>query len=138
MFIHIIFNAFVLLRWTQEELKKVIALLHNPEFDSKDIDPDLHQRMHNAVLDGRIKCFNMREPGDKDGDQDLNLWARELEDVLREIMEDPVFKGNQNFKFEMYIVHHMYIHVMIQFISVYHVYRHVYTAYRPVHTDFQP
>ena len=101
MFIHIIFNAFVLLRWTREELKKVIAMLHNPEFDSKDIDPDLHQRMHNAVLDGRIKCFNMREPGDKDGDQDLNLWARELEDVLREIMEDPVFKGNQNFKFEM-------------------------------------
>ena len=101
MFIHIIFNAFVLLRWTQEELKKVIAMLHNPEFDSKDIDPDLHQQMHNAVLDGRIKCFNMREAGDKDGDQDLNLWARELEDVLREIMEDPVFKGNQNFKFEM-------------------------------------
>ena len=38
---------------------------------------------------------------DADGDQDLNLWARELEDVVREIMEDPVFKGNQNFKFEM-------------------------------------
>ena len=38
---------------------------------------------------------------DADGDQDLNLWARELEDVCREIMEDPVFKGNQNFKFEI-------------------------------------
>jgi hypothetical protein len=25
---------------------------------------------------------------------------RELEDVVREIMEDPVFKGNQNFSFE--------------------------------------
>ena len=24
-----------------------------------------------------------------------------FEDVVREIMEDPVFKGNQNFKFEM-------------------------------------
>ena len=35
------------------------------------------------------------------GDQDLQLWAREFEDVVREIMEDPVFKGNQNFKFEM-------------------------------------
>ena len=42
----------------------------------------------------------MRE-SDADGDQDLHLWARELEDVCREIMEDPVFKGNQNFKFEM-------------------------------------
>jgi hypothetical protein len=94
-------SCFVLPRWTREELRKVIAMLHNPEFDSMDVDPDLHQRMHNAVLDGRIKCFNMREPGDADGDQDLNLWAREMEDVVREIMEDPVFKGNQNFKFEM-------------------------------------
>jgi hypothetical protein len=87
-------------RWTQEELKKVIAMLQNPEFDSKDIDPDLHKRMDRAVKDGRIKRFNMRE-SEADGDQDLDLWAREIEDVVREIMEDPVFKGNQNFKFEM-------------------------------------
>ena len=91
---------YVLPRWTQEELKKVIAMLQNPEFDSKDIDPDLHKRMDKAVQDGSIKCFNMRE-SDADGDQDLHLWARELEDVVREILEDPVFKGNQNFKFEM-------------------------------------
>jgi hypothetical protein len=26
---------------------------------------------------------------------------RELEDLVLEIMEDPIFKGNQNFKFEM-------------------------------------
>ena len=91
---------YVLPRWTQEELKKVIAMPQNPEFDSKDIDPDLHKRMDKAVQDGRIKCFNMRE-SDADGDQDLHLWTRELEDVVREILEDPVFKGNQNFKFEM-------------------------------------
>jgi hypothetical protein len=35
-----------------------------------------------------------------DGDQDLNTWLRELEDLVCEIMEDPIFKGNQNFKFE--------------------------------------
>ena len=93
-------SFFLLPRWTKEELKKVIAMLQNPEFDSKDIDPDLHKRMDKAVLDGRIKCFNMRE-SDADGDQDLNLWLRELEDVVQEIMEDPIFKGNQNFKFEI-------------------------------------
>ena len=87
-------------RWTAEELKKVIAMLRNPEFDSKDLDPDLHKRMEKAVEDGRIRCFNMRE-GPADGDQDLNFWIREIEDVVREIMEDPVFKGNQNYKFEM-------------------------------------
>ena len=93
-------SFFLFPRWTKAQLKKVIAMLQNPEFDSKDIDPDLHKRMDKAVLDGRIKCFNMRE-STADGDQDLNLWLRELEDVVQEIMEDPIFKGNQNFKFEI-------------------------------------
>ena len=75
-------------------------MLKRPEFDSKEIDPDLHKRMNKAVEDGRIKCFNMRE-SNLDGDQDLNLWIREVEDIVREIMEDPIFKGNQNYKFEM-------------------------------------
>ena len=75
-------------------------MLQDPEFNSQELDPDLHRRMQKSVEDGRIKCFNLRE-GEADGDQDLNLWVRELEDVVREIMEDPVFKGNQNFSFEM-------------------------------------
>jgi hypothetical protein len=69
-------------------------------FNSKELDPDLHKRMQQAVEDGRIKCFDLRE-GPADGDQDLHLWTREFEDVVREIMEDPVFKGNQNFSFEL-------------------------------------
>ena len=31
-------------RWTAAELKKVIAMLQHLDFDSKDIDPDLHKR----------------------------------------------------------------------------------------------
>ena len=77
-------------KWTAEELKKVIAMLRNPEFDSKEVDPDLHKRMNKAVQDGRIRCFDMQE-GPADGDQDLNFWTRQLEDLVREIMEDPVF-----------------------------------------------
>ena len=42
-------------KWTVEQLKKVIALLNNPEFDSREVDPDLHKRMQQAVEDGRIK-----------------------------------------------------------------------------------
>ena len=75
-------------------------MLCRPEFDSKELDPDLHKRMQKAVQDGRIKCFNLRE-GPANGDQDPKAWMRELEDVIREIMEDPVFKGNQSFSFEM-------------------------------------
>ena len=29
------------------------------------------------------------------------MWAREMEDVVREITEDPMFKGNQNYSFEI-------------------------------------
>ncbi len=32
-----------MLRWTVEALKKVIAMLRNPEFDSKEVNPDLHK-----------------------------------------------------------------------------------------------
>ncbi len=63
--------------------EKVIAMLRNPEFDSKEVDPDLHKRLEKAGHDGRIKCFNMRE-GRADGDQDLNFWTSELEDVVLE------------------------------------------------------
>jgi hypothetical protein len=42
-------------KWTVEQLKKVIAMLRQPEFDSKEIDPDLHKLMGKAVQDGRIK-----------------------------------------------------------------------------------
>ncbi len=32
-------------RWTNIELKRVIAMLHNLVFNAKDVDPDLHKRM---------------------------------------------------------------------------------------------
>ena len=86
-------------RWRDIELKMTIPMLRRPEFDSNELDPDLHKRMQQAVEDGRIKCFNLLE-GPADGDQDLNLWTRELEDVVREIVEDHVFMGNQNFSFK--------------------------------------
>jgi hypothetical protein len=62
-------------RWSADELRKVIAMLRNPEFDAKDVDPDFHKRMNKAVEDGRIMSFNMRK-GPDDGDPDLNLWLR--------------------------------------------------------------
>ncbi len=61
-------------RWTQEELKKVSAMLQDPAFDSKDIDPDLHKRMDKTVHDGHIKCFNMRG-SEADGDQDHHVYV---------------------------------------------------------------
>ncbi len=54
-----IISSLAILRWTVEALRKVIAMLRNPEFDSKEVDPDLHKRLEKAVHDGRIKYFNL-------------------------------------------------------------------------------
>jgi hypothetical protein len=91
---------YVLVHTDTDELKKVIDMLRQPEFDAGQFDPDLHERMKKAIEDGRIKCFNMRE-SDLDGDEDFNFWTREMEDAVRGIFEDPVFKGNQHFNFEL-------------------------------------
>ncbi len=64
-------------------------MLCKPEFDSEQVDPNIHRRMNKAIEDGGIKCFNMRE-SNLDGYQDLNFGTREMEDIEREIMEDPI------------------------------------------------
>ena len=84
-------------KWTLEQLKGVITIIRDLQFDSKEIDPDLHKRMEKAVKDGR---FDMQE-GPADGDQDLSFWTPEMDDVVREIMEDPIFKGNQKYSLEL-------------------------------------
>ena len=84
-----------------DELREVIAMLKWPEFkpEPHEIDDDLHQRIANAVHNKYIKQFNMRESS-RDGDQDLTMFMREVEDVVREIMEDSRFNGHQHYKFE--------------------------------------
>jgi hypothetical protein len=82
-----------------EELREVIAMLKRPEFKPSDIDDDLHRRVASAVHSRYIKKFDMRE-GSRDGDQDLTMFMREVEDVVREIMEDTRFKGHQHYRFE--------------------------------------
>ncbi len=42
---------------TAEKVDSIAALVRNTDFDSKDVDPDLHKRMEKVVLDGRIKCI---------------------------------------------------------------------------------
>ena len=88
------------LSWKVEELRKTIELLKRPEFDPSDIDSDLHARLAKAVHENVIKAFDMRESS-RDGDQDLTMWMREVEEVVREIMEDVRFEGHQHFSFKM-------------------------------------
>jgi len=82
-----------------DELKDMIALLKRTDFDPAEIDTDLHKRVADAIKDGYIKRFDMRV-NSRDGDQDLSMWMRDVEEVVREIMGDERFKGHQNLRFE--------------------------------------
>ena len=72
----------------------MIALLQQADFDPTDVDTDLHKRVSAAIQDGFIKRFDMRVSS-RDGDQDLSMWMREVEEVVREIMGDTRFAGHQ-------------------------------------------
>ena len=93
------YNCYIFCSWTLEELRAVIALLKRPEFKPAEIEDDLLNRIARAVHDKMIKSFDMRESS-LDGDQDLTMFMREVEEVVREIMSDSRFKGHQHYKFE--------------------------------------
>ena len=73
--------------------------LKRTDYDPAEIDTDLHKRVADAIQDGYIKRFDMRV-NSRDGDQDLSMWMRDVEEVVREIMGDERFKGHQNLGFE--------------------------------------
>ncbi len=45
--------------WTVDELKEMIALLQQANFDPTNVDTDLHKRVSSAIQDGFIKRFDM-------------------------------------------------------------------------------
>jgi hypothetical protein len=89
-------------KWTQDELISTINLIKSTDFKVEDVNVDLHKRVAAAIANGHFTSHNMRE-SDLDGDQDLTLWLRSLEDVLREVLGDARMAGHQHFSFEMQI-----------------------------------
>jgi hypothetical protein len=79
-------------KWTAEELRKTIELIKSPDFKPEEIDTDMHQRMAKALRDGYLKSFDMRESS-RDGDQDLHMYLREMDVVIRELIGDPRMAG---------------------------------------------
>jgi hypothetical protein len=74
-------------KWTQDELIAKIHLIKSTDFKVQDGNVDLHKRVAAAIANGHFTSHNMRE-SDLDGDQDLTLWLRSLENVLREVLGD--------------------------------------------------
>jgi hypothetical protein len=69
-------------RWTIDELKDMIALLKQGDFDPTDVDTDLHKRVCAAIQDGFIRRYDMRVSS-RDGDQDLSMWMRDVSTARR-------------------------------------------------------
>jgi hypothetical protein len=79
-------------KWTIDELKKTIELIKSPEFKPEEVDSDMHQRMSKALRDGYLKSFDMRKSS-RDGDQDLHMYLREIDVVVRELIGDLRMEG---------------------------------------------
>jgi hypothetical protein len=62
-----------------------INLIKSTDFMVEDVNVNLHKRVAAGIAKGHSTSHTMRE-SDLDGDQDLTLWLRSLEDVLRELL----------------------------------------------------
>ena len=88
-------------KWTVDELIATINLIKSTDFRVEDVNVDLHKRVAAAIAQGHFTSHNMRE-SDQDGDHDLTLWIRSLEEVLKEVLGDDRMAGHQHFSFEMH------------------------------------
>ena len=48
-----------------------------------------------------------------DGDQDLSMWMRDIEEVVREIMGDARFAGHQHFMFEAAVDEDLFLNLSL-------------------------
>ena len=82
------------------ELKDLMQrVLHHPDFNTDEVDHDMHERLMRAVEEGYIEVIDMWEEGA--GDKDVTFVKRKLEKVLRELMADPQMAGHQHYGFKL-------------------------------------
>lgn len=75
-------------------------VLQNPEFNSDEVDSDMHARLMRAVAIGEMDIHDMWVEGD--GEQDVRFFKRKVETVLRELIGDERLDGCQHFSFKLY------------------------------------
>ena len=84
-----------------QDIKDLIQeVLHNKDFDSDEVDHDMHERLMRAVADGKMDIHNMWQEGD--GEQDVRFFKRKVEVVLRELSADERLEGCQHYAFKEY------------------------------------
>jgi hypothetical protein len=84
-----------------QDIKDLIQdVLHNKEFNSDDVDDNMHQRLMLAGSDGEMDILIMWQEGD--GEQDVRFFKRKVEIVLLELLADERLEGCQHFAFKEY------------------------------------
>ena len=69
------------------ELKDLIQeVLHHPDFNPRDVDHDMHQRLMDCIAHGDIEVIDLWEEGD--GAKEVMLYKRPVLKVLRELIAD--------------------------------------------------
>ena len=75
-------------------------VLSQPDFDSEDVDADMHNRLMRAVDTGETEVHDMWAQGD--GEQDVRFYMRNVESVVRELLADERLAHHQHFAFKEY------------------------------------
>jgi hypothetical protein len=70
-------------------------VLKDPEFNANNVDTDMLQRLQAAIDSGDLQVINMHKDGDRP--QILELFARPVGKVLRELIGDLRLAGHQHF-----------------------------------------
>jgi hypothetical protein len=79
-------------RMSAQDIKDLIEdVLHNKDFDSDEVDHNMHERLMRAVADGEMDIHDMWQEGD--GQQDVRFFKRKVEVVLRELLADERLAG---------------------------------------------
>jgi hypothetical protein len=88
-------------RMSAQDIKDLIEdVLHNKDFDSDEVDHNMHERLMRAVADGEMDIHDMWQEGD--GQQDVRFFKRKVEVVLRELLADEQLAGCQHYAFKEY------------------------------------
>jgi hypothetical protein len=82
-------------KWTVDELIATIKFIKSTDFKVEDVNIDLHRCVAAAIAKGHFTSLNMRE-SELDGNQDLILWIRSLEEVLRGVLGNDRMAGHQH------------------------------------------
>jgi hypothetical protein len=83
------------------ELKDLIQeVLHHPDFDVREVDTNMHERLMRCLEAGDIEVIDLWDEGD--GNQPVQLYKRPGLKVLRELLADERLAGHQHFAFKEY------------------------------------